>query len=205
MAPLILASASPRRRQLLRQIQIDFVVHSVDLDESPLAGENPSDYVTRLASAKALAVAEELGCANGPEVILGADTAVVLDSNILGKPVDRAGALAMLACLGGREHQVITGVAVVAAGSVHTAVSVTHVKFRSLEYDECAAYWLSGEPLDKAGSYAIQGLGAIFVDSISGSYSGVVGLPLAETWALLSSVGVANPLFGTSNPDDVAP
>jgi septum formation protein len=203
MAPLILASASPRRRQLLSQIGVEFVVHSVDLDESPLEGELASDYVVRLASAKASLAAVELGSEEGSRVILGADTAVVLDGDILGKPLDRRDALAMLARLSGREHEVATGLAVYADGAIKNALSVTRVKFRALSNDECSAYWRSGEPLDKAGSYAIQGLGAIFVESINGSDSGVVGLPLAETWALLRSAGVAHPLYSDLIPREI--
>jgi septum formation protein len=181
-----LASQSPRRRELLAQIGIRHDVISVDLDETPRTGEVPAEYVLRLALAKARA-----GHALRPDrPVLGADTAVVLDDRILGKPLDRADAIAMLAQLSGREHRVLTAVALVGERE-ETRLSVSHVQFRPIDPAEAAAYWETGEPADKAGGYAVQGLGALFVESISGSYSGVMGLPLFETGELLRRAAIA--------------
>ncbi|ROR34869.1 Maf family protein [Inmirania thermothiophila] len=187
-APTIhLASRSPRRRALLAQIGLEAVVVPADVDESPRAGEAPAARVLRLARAKARA-----GAAAAPAgaVVLGADTEVVVDGEPLGKPADRAEARAMLARLAGRWHEVMTGVAVVHGGGEATRLSVTRVRFRDLDARELAAYAASGEGDDKAGGYAIQGLGAVLVARIEGSYSGVVGLPLAETAELLAAAGV---------------
>lgn len=189
MSKIGLASQSPRRRELLRQIGLEPVLLSVDVDEAPLVGERPGAFVLRLAEAKARA-----GSASAADdlPVLGADTAVVVDGRILGKPRDRDQAMEMLLGLAGREHQVFTGVAL-AVGSVHTRLNVSRVRFRDIEATEAAAYWASGEPADKAGGYAIQGLGAVFVADLQGSYSGVMGLPLFETAALLRECGIALP------------
>ncbi len=189
-ATLILASQSPRRRELLSQIGVCFDSFSADIDESVLAGETPVQYVNRLALLKARVVA-----ADHPGVlVLGSDTAVVCDRQILGKPVDQADAIAMLQLLSGRRHQVMTAVALVQstdAGERHWSLEVTtDVTFKTLTLDECQRYWDSGEPQDKAGGYGIQGLGAVFVERIEGSYSAVVGLPLQQTAALLQQQGV---------------
>lgn len=185
-AQIILASASPRRRELLDQIKVLYRVHSVDLDESPLVDEAPLDYVQRLAAEKSAACLAEVG--DGLPV-LAADTAVVLDELIMGKPKDREDALAMLRLLSGKIHRVYSAISL--RGRQHDqAVSITEVTFRSLTECEMEAYWQSGEPADKAGSYAIQGLGGVFVESINGSFSGVVGLPLFETAELLSRQGI---------------
>lgn len=185
-AQIILASASPRRKELLDQIKVTYKVNPVDLDETPLFNEAPLDYVQRLAAEKSAACIEQLG--DGLPV-LAADTAVVLDGLIMGKPKDRDDAFAMLRLLSGKMHRVYTAISL--RGREHgQAVSITEVRFRSLTECEIAAYWQSGEPADKAGSYAIQGLGGIFVASISGSFSGVVGLPLFETAELLSRQGI---------------
>lgn len=158
----------------------------VDVDESPLPGESPGDMVVRLAVAKAAAAK------TGPaDVVIAADTAVVIDDRALGKPVDEADCLAMLDMLGGRAHKVVTGVAVYGPDGARTALSETDVYFREIGRDEARAYWQSGEPCDKAGAYAIQGLGGAFVERIDGSYSGVVGLPVFETMALLGQAGIA--------------
>jgi len=183
-----LASASPRRRQLLEQLGLRFEVVVADVDESPNAGETPRDYVLRVARAKATAAAGRLGAPRLP--VLAADTAVVLDDLILGKPKDREEGLKMLARLAGRGHQVSSAVALWNRGSVKTVLSESQVRFRAIDAAEAAAYWDSGEPRDKAGGYGIQGLGAVFVEHLEGSYSGVMGLPLAETAALLKEAGI---------------
>ncbi|MFU8789935.1 MAG: Maf family protein [Methylobacter sp.] len=185
-AQIILASASPRRRELLDQIQIAYRVHPVDIDETPQPDEAPLAYVQRLAAEKSAAAVAQLG---DTLPVLAADTAVVLDNLIMGKPKDRDDALAMLRLLSGKMHRVYSAISL--RGREHgEAVSITEVTFRPLTEDEMAAYWHSGEPADKAGSYAIQGLGGVFVASINGSFSGVVGLPLFETAELLSRQGI---------------
>ncbi|MFQ6573347.1 Maf family protein [Pseudomonas sp. UM16] len=184
MTPLYLASGSPRRRELLTQIGIPFTPLSAAVDENPLPAEAAPAYVERLARAKASAGLATLD-ASVPLAVLGADTAVVLDGRILGKPFDRDDALAMLAALSGREHQVLTAVAVVDQQRCLSVCVASQVQFRHITPQEAEAYWASGEPLDKAGAYAIQGLGAVFVQRIEGSYSAVVGLPLSETAELL--------------------
>lgn len=185
---LYLASRSPRRRELLAQLGLRHALVSADTDETPRAGECPKEYVLRIARAKALA---GRACAPGPALpVLGADTAVVVDDRILGKPAGEAQALDMLALLSGREHRVLTAVAVLGEGQ-QTALSETLVRLRAIAPAEALAYWRSGEPRDKAGAYAIQGLGALFVEHLSGSYSGVVGLPLYETARLLRAEGIA--------------
>ncbi len=192
MPQLHLASGSPRRRELLTQIGVTFTTLSADIDETPLDNETPTEYVERLARGKA--DAGLLSLANAPTYssacVLGADTAVVLDGKILGKPVDEADALAMLAALSDREHEVLTAVAVVDQQRCETRTVSSRVKFRAVSPEEARAYWASGEPQDKAGSYAIQGLAAIFVESLNGSYSSVVGLPLCETAEILQRFGI---------------
>jgi len=185
-AQIILASASPRRQELLDQINVTYKVYPVDIDETPRANESPLAYVQRLAAEKSAACKERL---NTDIPILAADTAVVLGQMIMGKPKDQDDAVSMLMLLSGKTHQVYSAISV--RGREHgQAVSVTEVTFRHLNKQEILAYWHSGEPLDKAGSYAIQGLGALFVQAIKGSFSGVVGLPLFETAELLSNQGV---------------
>jgi septum formation protein len=183
---LCLASASPRRRALLAQIGVAHVVRAADIDEAPLAQETPRDYVARVAAAKACAIRR----ADAGLPVLAADTIVVIDGTMFGKPDDRAHGLAMLASLSGRSHEVLSAVALADARGVAIAVSASAVRFRTLSADECQAYWDSGEPHDKAGAYAIQGLAAAFIESLNGSYSGVMGLPLFETAALLRAAGV---------------
>ncbi len=184
---LLLASASPRRREILDCLGLDFDARGVDLDETPLPDEGARDMVLRLATAKAQAAAE------AERIVLAADTAVVLDGEIFGKPTGRDDALRMLEALSGREHEVLTGVAAAFGGSVVTAVSETRVRFRELRRDEALNDWHSGEPLDKAGAYGIQGLGGVFVSNIEGSYTGVVGLPVFETARLLNALGIELP------------
>ncbi len=183
-----LASRSPRRRELLQQIGVSFDVIDVDIEECRSQGEAADAYVARLALEKARAGRAALP---GDRVlpVLGADTAVVAGDRILGKPHDRDAADAMLALLSGRTHRVLTAVALVADGEA-VRVSSSNVTFRTLTGSERAAYWATGEPADKAGGYAIQGLAAVFISRIEGSYSGVMGLPLYETAALLQASGI---------------
>ncbi|MBE0436585.1 MAG: septum formation inhibitor Maf [Methylomicrobium sp.] len=183
---ILLASASPRRQELLTQIGVSFKVFPVDIDETPYSDEAPLLYVQRIAAEKS-AVALERAEAKLP--ILAADTAVILDGRIMGKPKDKGDCLAMLRFLSGRTHQVFSAISL--RGFEHwQAVNVTEVSFRDISEDEIIRYWESGEPADKAGAYAIQGLGGVFVKSIAGSFSGVVGLPLFETAELLAKQGI---------------
>jgi septum formation protein len=200
---LVLASASPRRRELLTQAGFAFEVRSAHIPEEPRVGEDPIAYVVRLAREKAEAVfnqLKELGAPgldsetwesskldSGPLVVLGADTTVVVDKQILGKPEDAADAARMLRLLSGRTHRVITGVAVVSAARTEVAAEVTAVKFLTLSDEEIADYIATGEPMDKAGAYAIQGCAARWIPRIEGDYFNVVGLPLALVSTLLES------------------
>ena len=187
---IYLASNSPRRRELLTQIEVRFAVIAIDLDEEPLGSEPPEAYVLRVARDKARAGRALLGSA--PRVpVLAADTAVVIDDRILGKPRTREEASAMMERLSGRTHRVLSGVALADDGQERQALSVSEVSFRVITPEEARAYWETGEPADKAGGYGIQGLGALFVSELRGSYSGVMGLPLFETASLLSQVGIA--------------
>ncbi|MEQ6887557.1 Maf family protein [Halomonas sp. CS7] len=182
---LCLASASPRRRDLLASIGVTVEVRPVDIDETPRPAEPAADYVVRLAREKALAGARLTRLPT-----LGSDTAVVRDGEILGKPAGREQAATMLRSLSGRAHEVLTGVAVSGPAGLLSVCVTTRVFMRVLEEDELAAYWATGEPADKAGGYAIQGLAAVFVEHIEGSHSAVVGLPLFETANLLARQGV---------------
>lgn len=182
---LCLASASPRRRDLLASIGVTVDVRPVDINETPRPKESADDYVVRLAREKALA-----GARLSTLPTLGSDTAVVRDGEILGKPASREQAAVMLRSLSGRCHEVLTGVAVTGPVGVLAACVTTRVFMREIQEGELAAYWASGEPADKAGGYAIQGLAAVFVEHIEGSHSAVVGLPLFETAALLARQGV---------------
>lgn len=189
MAELFLASASPRRRELLAQIAVPCVTQIASIDENPLPAEPAEAYVERLAREKARAGLRALG-ERADAVVLGADTAVVLDGRILGKPADFAESRAMLQALSGRSHQVLTAVALVGDGREAARVVGSEVSFRPISEKEIEAYWASGEPCDKAGSYGIQGLAAVFVSQLQGSYSAVVGLPLCETAELLGEFGI---------------
>jgi len=186
-AQLYLASRSPRRSQLLTQLQLRFELLEADIDETPATGQAPDTYVLAMARGKA---AEGLRHAPVDLPVLGADTEVVVDGEILGKPRSREHALSMLKRLSSREHIVYSGVAVLQGARHETALSVTSVKFGEIDDALAAAYWERGEPRDKAGAYAIQGLGAMFIQEIRGSYSGVMGLPLYETARLLARFGV---------------
>ena len=192
---LYLASQSPRRRELLAQIGVDFQTLMVDVVEQRLVGEMPADYVRRLAADKAKAggklLLEGISGAASTIPILGSDTVVVLGDQVLEKPADEAEAVAMLLALSGRAHQVMTAVSFYTPERQQTMLSVTDVVFREITESEAHRYWQTGEPCDKAGGYGIQGLGAVFVTEIHGSYTGVVGLPLEQTYLLLDSFGIA--------------
>lgn len=190
---LVLASASPRRRELLAQIgmaspEFSFDVLAADIDESHQAGETAAQFVQRLAVEKAQAGLVLYG--QSPAVVLGSDTIVVLDGQILGKPVDAADAEQMLQQLSGREHSVMTAVAVTDGTKTLSCLVETKVQFCGLTQQDILAYIATQEPMDKAGAYGIQGLGGCFVEAIKGSYSAVVGLPLVETKALLREMQV---------------
>jgi septum formation protein len=182
---LHLASSSPRRKEILEMLGLTFSSGGVDVDESRKDGEPADKMVVRLAEAKARAI--EVG---ESAIVLGADTAVVLGDDVFGKPRDCKDAFETLARLSGNTHKVLTGIALYSAQGVRTALSRTEVRFRDISPDEALAYWQSGEPCDKAGAYAIQGLGGVFVEAISGSYSGVVGLPVFETARMLRDAGI---------------
>ena len=186
---LRLASASPRRSALLAQLGVAHEVAVADVDESARPGEAPEALVVRLARQKA-----ERGAQGSALPALGADTIVCIDGRILGKPRDAADATGMLRLLSGRGHRVLSGVALATGDAVNIALSSSRVVFRELAPDEIAGYWASGEPRDKAGAYAVQGLAARFISHLEGSYSGVMGLPLYETAALLRSAGLLPPL-----------
>lgn len=191
MAPdiLFLASASPRRRELLDQIGVRYEPRPVQVDESRQPRESPRDYVTRLARAKA-ETAWSLFSPDAARAVLAADTAVALADQILGKPRDRGEALAMLEKLSGRTHEVFTAVALRTARGLDSRVSASRVKMRALGPEEIESYWDTGEPRDKAGAYAVQGRAAVFIEALEGSYSGVMGLPLFETAELLTRAGI---------------
>ena len=178
---MILASRSPRRAELLAAAGIPFEVLAIDVDETPIAGEDPKAYVLRLAIDKASRVA----AVRPGEVVLGADTTVVIDGRILGKPADAAEAVEMLRMLRGRMHEVFTGVAIVDGSGVRSAVDTTRVWFDAMTDEDISAYVASGEPLDRAGAYAIQGLASRFIPRIEGSYTNVVGLPVARVSSIL--------------------
>ena len=187
MTTLVLASASPRRRELLNQIGMRFRQRVIEIDETARELESAEDYVRRVALEKARAVQRELG--HDEVLVLGADTAVVVDEILLGKPADCAHARQMLRLLSGRAHRVLSAVALVGEREA-VRVSASAVWFRALSDAEIDTYWHTGEAQDKAGAYAIQGLGAVFVERLEGSYSGVMGLPLYETAQLLKDFGI---------------
>lgn len=184
---IILASASPRRLELLQQIGIRATVQPAHIDETPFDDEAPATYVQRMAREKAQAIAAVYA---EDALIIGADTSVILDQQILGKPHDYAHFRQLFDLLCGRIHEVMSAVSVCANGAYHTLMSTSRVHFRMLDEAELAAYWNTREPLDKAGGYAVQGLAALFIEKIEGSYSGIMGLPLYETAQLLQQAGV---------------
>ena len=196
---IYLASRSPRRRELLKQIGIAFeivllrqdVKRDVDVDETPLPNEKPDAYALRVACAKADLAARYMSRRSLPgRPVLAADTTVVCEQRIVGKPADREDAVSMLKSLAGREHEVITAVALATPDRLEKVVSTSRVWFRPMSEDEIRRYVATGEPLDKAGAYAIQGRAAVFVTRIEGSFSGIMGLPLAETADLLRRFGI---------------
>ncbi len=187
-ASIYLASQSPRRRELLRQIGVTHTVVNVDVSEQPHAGESAQEFAVRVALDKARAGWQAIPDRQRRPV-LGADTVVVAGGNILGKPRDRDAALSMLRLLSGCTHEVITAVALVADREA-VRISTSSVTFRTVSEAECVAYWETGEPADKAGGYAVQGLAAMFISRLDGSYSGVMGLPLFETALLLNEFGI---------------
>lgn len=187
-ASIVLASASPRRREILTQIGVSFTIQEHSVDEVLLVGEAPETYVQRLALEKALSVQAMQTQESAP--ILGSDTIVVCSGQILGKPADKEDGLRMLRLLSGAQHQVFSAVAVCCGDKRQTVLVRSDVTFKTLSDQEIERYWQSEEPLGKAGAYAIQGLGGMFVTSLSGSYSGVVGLPVYETSQLLLAFGV---------------
>ena len=189
---LVLASASPRRRELLDQLGVHFLVEPAEIDESRDDREPPGEYVLRMARDKALAVATRFG--DEGRVVLAADTTVAIGDDVLGKPRDHFDGLAMLALLSGRTHSVFTAICLRGPAGISTELVETRVEFIQLSRATCEAYLATDEPWDKAGAYAIQGLAGAFVRSIQGSYSNVVGLPLCETWQLLQAHGVATML-----------
>lgn len=187
--PLVLASQSPRRRELLATLGVEFTATSADIDETPKAGEAAKDYVLRLAIEKAQAGLQQLP-ANADNWVFGSDTSVIVDDQILGKPESKAHFVDMMQQLSARQHQVLTSIALVSDSQVFSQVVTTQVRFIRLTETVIEQYWLTGEPQDKAGGYGIQGLGSALVADIQGSYSAVVGLPLQETAQLLSRAGL---------------
>ncbi len=197
-----LASRSPRRRTLIEQLGISYQTISVEVDEAPHPGEQPLDFVSRLASEKATSGRKQVED-QADAVVVGADTCIVLNGEIIGKPVDKAMCVDLLKRYSGTTHEVLTGVAVVgpeggipgAAGVTQVRVNVTKVTFRSITDRECEEYWATGEPEGKAGGYAIQGKAAVFIEKIEGSYSGVMGLPLFELSELIKGFGIQPLVF----------
>jgi len=183
---LILASASPRRSELLKQIGLQHTIQVADIDETPLHQEKPADYVLRVAHAKSLAIQQ-----HSPKnsIILAADTSVVLADTIMGKPENLQHAIAMLGSLSDNTHQVYSAVSI-RGQQTQQVLSVSNVTFRAISEQEIIQYWDTGEPADKAGAYAVQGLASIFIQSIHGSFSGIMGLPLFETAQLLANEGI---------------
>lgn len=192
MAHIILASSSPRRRELLTQLGLNFSIHSPEIDESVLAGENAAHYVERLARHKAETILKQYPDA----VVIAADTSLSLAGQIIGKPESKQHAFDIWTALSGQWHEVLSGVCVATATQQLSTVVCTKVEFQSLNRNDMEAYWATGEPLGKAGAYAIQGIAAQYIPQIRGSYSNVVGLPLYETVQLLKSVKALEKYFG---------
>ncbi len=193
---LILASASPRRAELLRQIGVDFELYAINIDESRQAHETARDYVCRMARSKAQYAMEQLALEQlAPDhrdlIVLGADTTIALEGDIIGKPVNRDQCRCILRRLSARQHLVLTAVALVTIDGIELRLAQNRVSFRNLTDQEIDSYCASAEPVDKAGAYAIQGKAAVFIDRLDGSYSAVMGLPLFETAELLQAAGIA--------------
>ena len=183
LPPVVLASGSPRRSEIMTSVGWQFIKIVPDIDESLITGESPEDYVTRLARLKAEVVASE----NPREIVLGADTTVVIDNEIIGKPLDMADARRMIAALSGRWHEVLTGVAIVIKGETRVGLQRTRVKFAELSGAEIDFLTEKGDPLDKAGAYAVQAQAALFIEGIEGDYWNVVGLPISLVYRLVNS------------------
>ena len=205
-APLLyLASGSPRRQELMQQINLKFDVVQAPIDEVALPDETPEDYVLRIATEKARAgylkvLAESSDSKLSSKTwVVGGDTAVIVDGHIFGQPTDQADAQRMLSTLSNKTHLVLSSLAVIHNTQLFTAINSTHVTFKTLTHQDIQDYWLSGEPIGKAGGYAIQGLGARFIKMIQGSYSGVMGLPLFELDQLLTESGYYTELKGILN------
>ncbi len=187
MSQIILASASPRRAELLDQVGISYDIQAVDIDENPLPNELAVDLVQRLAIEKAEAIT------GASKPVLGSDTlGLIDDDHILVKPVDRAHSIKMLSAMSGNWHEILSAVAISYKGNTTVALNRNRVLFRHIEQEEMIRYWETGEPQDKAGSYAVQGIAAMFIERIEGSYSGIMGLPLFETMQLLNHLGISN-------------
>ena len=184
--PLILASASPRRSELLTQLGLEHTIHIADIDETPLVNEQAADYVLRVAEEKSLAIYQQ---EHANAVVLAADTSVILGDTIMGKPDNLDHAIAMLSQLADNTHQVYSAVSI-RGQQIQSCLSISNVTFRAIIEQEIIQYWQTGEPADKAGAYAVQGLGSIFIQSIQGSFSGIMGLPLFETAQLLANEGI---------------
>ena len=187
---IYLASRSPRRAELLRQIGVEFVVHDIDIDESGLPAETPAEYVCRMANSKARVAAEQIAGRQDSSVVLAADTTIAIDNEIIGKPADRDQCHCILGQLSARQHQVLTAVALASRGDIDLRLSRNRVSFRSLSTQEIESYCATAEPMDKAGAYAIQGKAAMFIEYLEGSYSAVMGLPLFETAELLRNADI---------------
>lgn len=194
MKQLILASQSPRRKTLLTQLGYQFTIANADINEAVRSNEKPKDYVVRLAKEKAQKVFATIPTQQSSLVVLGADTSVVINDEILGKPTSEADCIATLLRLSDKQHQVLTAIAAINANQIITTLVETQVQFKALTLEEINAYWRTKEPCDKAGSYAIQGIGGQFVTTINGSYSAVVGLPLYETVQILAQIGIPSKL-----------
>jgi septum formation protein len=202
---LVLASSSPRRRELLGRLGVAFTIRVPDIDETPRDREAPTRYVERLARGKAHAGQALATDAALDEVVVAADTTVDVDGDIIGKPVGRADAMSMLGRLSGRDHLVHTGVAVARGGQLVSSVTTSTVTFALLDQDEIEDYVATEQPYDKAGAYSIQGPAGTFVTAIDGSASNVLGLPMAQTEALLARVGFAPVMWGPPRPEPGAP
>ncbi len=196
---IYLASRSPRRAELLRQIGVEFLLHDIDIDESRLPAESATDYVCRMATSKARIAVDEIAAERiadnntgqyKPAVVLAADTTIALDDDIIGKPADRDQCRCILEQLSARQHLVLTAVALATAGDIALRLTRNRVSFRSLSAQEIESYCATEEPMDKAGAYAIQGKAALFIDHLEGSYSAVMGLPLFETAELLGNAEI---------------